>query len=160
MRIIFVFVAFAWALPTTLVEHQNLMVKEGICEANWSSLGQERQLPVEDGMTVWLVPCANWALNFQYTAFVEIPDPAAESKFKQLFFVEEDPYLGLHGEPVIQNPVWKSPQLQGHQYFQSNSDCGAAASYDWNPGRQTFVLNRLLLNDHCRTAGPWRQVYP
>lgn len=154
------------AYPAAIEAHQKVQVDSGNCETDWKQLDEEqgRSYALTNGMKLWIVPCAQWAINLQATAYLEIPESTREGGaiFKPVLFIDYSTGRGLHPDMVTYNPAFdpKTLTLQSQQKFQYSDFCGSKAAYQWDEKTQEMKLTILIKNDECKKPAPWEKIYP
>lgn len=156
------------ALPDPIRADQNLKVTMGECQADWSTvLGDSiaRTFDLGRNVTLWLVPCARWSTNDNWSAYLTVKESSRPEGYitKPLFFVGYSLNQKLRGESVIHNPIFNPSDLslESTYYPQDFGYCKSAARFVWHPGHQTFLLESLLKKDDCHNAStPMEPVYP
>ena len=157
----------AQALPSTIVDQQKLLVRQGVCETNWADLSDNldsKHYPMGDGLEVWLVPCAHWAVNTDWTVYMQIPESSQPdgSLYTQIQFIDYSTYKGMYATNVIKNVQIdrQAKTLTGNQSFDTGGLCGSAGLFTYNSDQQTFVLSKLAKSDECKKPSPWKIIYP
>lgn len=173
MRIFLTLLAFSFTLsafgqatglPEALERRQAMLVEEGTCQAEWHTLGESpKPIKLGRGVSLWILPCAHWAVNLQASAFLQIEEASQPGGFlyKQVLFIDFDSGRGLRPDNVTFNPRFEeaSGTLFSHQDFTASGQCGTEASYRWDSGQQALLLVKLMKREDCRNAKPWEQIY-
>jgi hypothetical protein len=159
--------AFAEKLPVTIEAAQAMKVTLGECQAEWRTI---LPLPAKShdlgsGVRLWLVPCAHWAVNDNWSAYLTIPASSAPGGevVRALNFVNYSLNQKLMAEAVIHNPVFREADrsLEQTYYPQSGGACISVSRYIWHPGHQSFILEKILKRDECRDfSAPLERIYP
>lgn len=166
----------ATTLPAPIQEAQELLYKQRTCEARWPELMQTYGVVHSDlgnGYEIWFVPCANWNINVEWSAYVTIresshPDGFITNPLQFLSYssLEKVPEvkgeLGLYGANVIHNIHWdpKTKTLLARFNGNHSDNCGSISRYRWNEDRQKLIALEIVKRDECAFPGPWTQVYP
>jgi hypothetical protein len=159
----------AKGLPPPVLAAQKLMVDQGDCEKTWPSLYEATDAPspieLGQGVKLWLAPCAQWAYNLDFAAYVTIPESSRPEGYitKQLFFVNYSPFKKIYAENVVHNLRFDpATGVATARYFLDRHDfCGTRAQYRWDAGQQTFSLVELAAQDDCgHPDAPWVKIYP
>lgn len=152
------------ALPSLAEQTQALLARQGVCEADWKNLATEvgtQTFELEPGTKLTLVPCALWAYNLAWTAYVTVDgEPAFE---KQILFTSYRAGEGLLASAVAHNLRWDAANqtLQSAYHPNGKEHCGSVAFYRWRPVSQSFSLEGLAHQDDCQNPdGTWERLYP
>ncbi len=170
--VIFFFLFFhaAWAedkisLPPTLAIAQELLVAQGICQPGFAEDVGIQVEPLSRGYELWLVPCAHWARNPAWLAYVKINQPSLPLGYlmKPIFFVSYATHEGLFANNVIHSPQWDASTHTLHsRYYRNGIEfCGSMGKYEWNEGLQNFQARDLRKQDDCTNPqANWEKLIP
>jgi hypothetical protein len=154
-------------LPPPIVHLLEIEASHGTCEARWQEYAGRIGVVEEEvapGMTLYLIPCALWAHNLAWAAFVTQQEPSHPDGYLTLpiRFVDYSPFEGLVARDVIHNISWDSrtKRLRARFYLNGKEQCGSAGEYRWDTGQRNLLLQTLIKQDQCEGApGPWTAVY-
>jgi hypothetical protein len=154
-------------IPAPIMAAMATSTKQGTCETRWPEMAISAgviSVSAGEGMTLWMIPCAQWAHNLGWAAFVTINEPSHVDGFltKALRFVNYTPYEGIVAQDLIYNIEFDGEKLSvTSQYFLNGVDfCGARSKYLWSPEQQNLVLQQLQKQDVCKApGGPWQTLF-
>lgn len=150
-------------LPKPIVTLQQMQVRQGECESNWEEMAQSVGVirsVIDQDMTLYFVPCAEWAHNFAWATYLTIKESSHPDGFltKSIRYVDYSAYKGLVAQDFAYNIQWNedTKTLMARFFLNGKDICGSQSEFKWDSGQQTLILSRLIKQDICvGNGGPW-----
>ena len=155
------------SLPSSIIETLEISARQGTCEPAWQEIAAGVGVihdQLDETTKLYLVPCAHWAHNMAWQAFVTIVEPSNPNGFITLtqHFVDYSPYEGLTARDIVHNIEWDADEqvLRARFYLNGKEQCGTIGEYKWNADQRGLLLQSLHRQDHCDgKLAPWVTVY-
>ncbi len=139
----------------------------GECQAEFITEVEMIDLqPISDSThNIVFVPCAQWAHNLRWMAFLVIFDENDSENVvfqKPLYFTHYSQAMGPQSTNYIENFNWdpEHKQLMSRKYLNGHAHCGEMALYEYNINLQEFVVKQIIKNDNCEDpSAKWQPFF-